>query len=187
MHQLQILRNNCSSSRLLATVPSTRQDVLIRCQWSFARHWRRTRPVPYTTQASLTYTFGQFEFLRQLSIDPANTVIGLVRDIKSTKAKVTAEINRSNLHIIHGDLDSYQSLKAGLRRSSWGILLIDVQRKQAKPPRKSLAEALTILSPTEPGFPKVLATLALQSCKCPFSMLNSIRCNTTVQHTITQR
>ncbi|RDW73580.1 hypothetical protein BP6252_07487 [Coleophoma cylindrospora] len=37
-----------------------------------------------------------FEFLRQLSINPANTVIGLVRNVKSTEAKVTAEINRSN-------------------------------------------------------------------------------------------
>ncbi|KAK5089760.1 hypothetical protein LTR70_006602 [Exophiala xenobiotica] len=52
-----------------------------------------------------------FEFLRQLSSNPANTVIGIVRDVKSTGAKVTAEINRSNVHIVQGDLDSYESLK----------------------------------------------------------------------------
>jgi len=52
-----------------------------------------------------------FEFLLQLSINPANIVIGVVRDVKSTEAKVKAEINRSNVHIIQGDLDSYESLK----------------------------------------------------------------------------
>ena len=71
-------------------------------------------------QTSLTDTLKQFEFLRQLSVNPANTVIGLVRDVKSTKAKVEAEIKRSNVHIIHGDLDSYDVLKVGHRRTSLG-------------------------------------------------------------------
>lgn len=57
---------------------------------------------------------GQFEFLRQLSLNPANTVIGLVRNVNKVEAKAKAEINRSNVHIIHGDLDSYEVLKAGL-------------------------------------------------------------------------
>ena len=69
-------------------------------------------------------------------MDPANTVIGLVRDVKTTKAKLIAEINRNNVHIIQGDLDSYELLKVSLRRSSWEILLTDLQRKQARPPRK---------------------------------------------------
>ncbi|KIV88554.1 hypothetical protein PV10_08227 [Exophiala mesophila] len=51
-----------------------------------------------------------FEFLRQLSSDPANTVIGLVRDPASTKAKV-AELKRNNIHILKGNLEDYQSLK----------------------------------------------------------------------------
>ena len=78
---------------------------------------------------------------------------------------MTAEINRSNIHIIQGDLDSYESLKVGLRRSSHETLLIDLRRKQAKPLRASPAEVSTILSPTELVFPKILATLALESCK----------------------
>lgn len=55
----------------------------------------------------------QFEFLRQLSLDPANTVIGLVRSVESVETKVKSEMNRRNVHIIHGDLDSYDVLKAG--------------------------------------------------------------------------
>ncbi|KIW13320.1 hypothetical protein PV08_08508 [Exophiala spinifera] len=53
-----------------------------------------------------------FEFIKQFSADPANTVVGLVRDVKATEAKVKAELSgRSNVHILHGDLDSYESLK----------------------------------------------------------------------------
>lgn len=63
-------------------------------------------------EATLTKTLRQFEFLRQLSLNPANTVIGLVRSVEETEAKVKTEINRSNVHIIHGDLDSYQVLEA---------------------------------------------------------------------------
>ncbi|KAL9115146.1 MAG: hypothetical protein Q9227_000940 [Pyrenula ochraceoflavens] len=52
-----------------------------------------------------------FEFLRQLSNDPANTVIGIVRDKEATEAKVAAELSRSNVHILQGDLKDYDSLK----------------------------------------------------------------------------
>lgn len=65
-----------------------------------------------TLQVTLADRSQQFEFLRQLSLNPANTVIGLVRSVEKTEAKVKAEINRSNVHIIHGDLDSYEVLKA---------------------------------------------------------------------------
>lgn len=56
----------------------------------------------------------QFEFLRQLSANPANTVVGLVRDPKSVEPKVESELGRSNIHIVKGDLDDYESLKVGL-------------------------------------------------------------------------
>ncbi|KAK0385526.1 hypothetical protein NLU13_6706 [Sarocladium strictum] len=46
-----------------------------------------------------------FEFLRQLSANPSNIIIGLVRDVESTKAKVDAEIGRSNIHLLRYDLD----------------------------------------------------------------------------------
>ncbi|KAI1412747.1 NAD(P)-binding protein [Hypoxylon sp. FL1857] len=52
-----------------------------------------------------------FEFLRQLSADPAAVVIGIARDKAATEKKVAAEIGRSNIHILHGDLTDYESLK----------------------------------------------------------------------------
>ncbi|XXH01302.1 hypothetical protein Hte_007658 [Hypoxylon texense] len=59
-----------------------------------------------------------FEFLRQLSADPAAIVIGLVRDKASTEKKVAAEIGRSNIHILHGDLVDYESLKKAAEDTS---------------------------------------------------------------------
>ncbi|KAI1112718.1 NAD(P)-binding protein [Nemania sp. NC0429] len=53
-----------------------------------------------------------FEFLRKLSEDPNNVVVGLVRDKASTDKKVLAEINRPNIHIVQADLVDYDSLKA---------------------------------------------------------------------------
>ncbi|KAI1158237.1 NAD(P)-binding protein [Nemania serpens] len=55
-----------------------------------------------------------FEFLRQLSEDPKNVVVGLVRNKTSTDKKVLAELNRSNIHIVQADLADYDSLKASL-------------------------------------------------------------------------
>ncbi|PTB37060.1 uncharacterized protein TrAFT101_010794 [Trichoderma asperellum] len=44
-----------------------------------------------------------FEFIRQLSENPANTIFGLVRDKAAVESKVTAEIGRKNIHIIQAD------------------------------------------------------------------------------------
>ncbi|KAI0860836.1 putative short chain dehydrogenase [Xylaria cubensis] len=53
-----------------------------------------------------------FEFLKQLSKDSANLVVGLVRDKATTEKKVTAELgNRPNVHILYADLTKYSSLK----------------------------------------------------------------------------
>ncbi|KAM7183489.1 hypothetical protein V8F20_012608 [Naviculisporaceae sp. PSN 640] len=53
-----------------------------------------------------------FEFLKQLSEDPQNIVIGLVRDKASTEKKVAQELgSRPNIHILHGDLTKYETLK----------------------------------------------------------------------------
>ncbi|KAK4206425.1 hypothetical protein QBC37DRAFT_434997 [Rhypophila decipiens] len=53
-----------------------------------------------------------FELVKQLSQEPKNTVIGLVRDKTGTDKKVAAELGkRPNLHIVRGDLESYESLK----------------------------------------------------------------------------
>ncbi|KAI3317774.1 putative short chain dehydrogenase [Xylariaceae sp. AK1471] len=52
------------------------------------------------------------EFLRHLSANPNNTVIGLVRDKATTDKKVAAELgNRSNVHILRADLTSHADLK----------------------------------------------------------------------------
>ncbi|KAL4992802.1 hypothetical protein BDW68DRAFT_148863 [Aspergillus falconensis] len=52
-----------------------------------------------------------FEFLRQLSADPNNLVIGLVRNKPETEAKVAQELGRENIRIVEGDLADYDSLK----------------------------------------------------------------------------
>ncbi len=53
--------------------------------------------------------------MRQLSADPASTVIGLVRNKEQTVKKVAAEINRPNIHIIQADLADYESLEVRSR------------------------------------------------------------------------
>jgi len=53
-----------------------------------------------------------FEFLRQVSNDPTNTVVGLVRNKAATSAKVSEELpNRKNIHLVQGDMTDYASLK----------------------------------------------------------------------------
>ncbi|KAK4234446.1 hypothetical protein C8A03DRAFT_47221 [Achaetomium macrosporum] len=53
-----------------------------------------------------------FEFLRQISQDPSNTVIGLVRDKASTEKKVSEQLSgRSNIHILQADLTDYEAMQ----------------------------------------------------------------------------
>ncbi|KAK4119717.1 NAD(P)-binding protein [Parathielavia appendiculata] len=53
-----------------------------------------------------------FEFLRQISQYPSNTVIGLVRDKASTEKKVSEQLGgRSNIHILQADLSNYEAMK----------------------------------------------------------------------------
>ncbi|RDW83480.1 hypothetical protein BP5796_04971 [Coleophoma crateriformis] len=53
-----------------------------------------------------------FEFLRQLSSDSANKVIGLVRNKESTDKKIAAELGqRDNVYILQADMTDYNSLK----------------------------------------------------------------------------
>ncbi|TRX90608.1 hypothetical protein FHL15_008581 [Xylaria flabelliformis] len=52
-----------------------------------------------------------FEFLRQIS-STNNTVIGLARDVAATKKRVNEELSgRTNIHILHGDLNDYETLQ----------------------------------------------------------------------------
>jgi len=54
-----------------------------------------------------------YEFLRQLSSDPKNTIIGLVRDKASTDKKLLEDIptQLANVHILQGDMNEYAALK----------------------------------------------------------------------------
>ncbi|KAJ5559086.1 short chain dehydrogenase (AtsC) [Penicillium sp. DV-2018c] len=53
-----------------------------------------------------------FEFLKQISEDQENLVVGLVRDRAGTEKKIAAELgSRPNVHIRHADLTNYDSLK----------------------------------------------------------------------------
>ena len=67
---------------------------------------RKTRATPLTAV--------QYAFLTKLSADPNNTVIGIVRNVKSAEEKVAKELpDRKNIHLVHGDLTDYASLKVG--------------------------------------------------------------------------
>ncbi|KAL7931834.1 hypothetical protein V8C35DRAFT_282173 [Trichoderma chlorosporum] len=53
-----------------------------------------------------------FEFMRQLSSDPSNVVIGLVRDKATTDQTVAKELaGRSNIHIFQADITDYEAVK----------------------------------------------------------------------------
>ncbi|KAJ5952400.1 uncharacterized protein N7479_010813 [Penicillium vulpinum] len=54
-----------------------------------------------------------WEFLRQLSGDPKNTIIGIVRNKSPTQEKVTEELpERTNIHILQADITDYTALEA---------------------------------------------------------------------------
>jgi NAD(P)-dependent dehydrogenase (short-subunit alcohol dehydrogenase family) len=53
-----------------------------------------------------------FEFLRQLSGDQNNIVVGIARDKASTGAKISQEMDgRSNITILEADITDYDALK----------------------------------------------------------------------------
>ncbi|KAK4063871.1 hypothetical protein Trihar35433_8579 [Trichoderma harzianum] len=52
------------------------------------------------------------EYVRQLSGDPSNTVVGLVRDKTATQQAIAQELpGRSNIHILQADITDYDALK----------------------------------------------------------------------------
>ncbi|KAM0350963.1 hypothetical protein ACHAPU_002741 [Fusarium lateritium] len=53
-----------------------------------------------------------FEFVRQLSADSNNTIIGLVRNKEATDDKIQQELpGRSNIHIVRGEVQKYDDVK----------------------------------------------------------------------------
>jgi short-subunit dehydrogenase len=69
-----------------------------------------TCPLPSRSKSVFYY---QYEFLRQLSSDPENTVIGLVRDKPATDKKLPEELKGqlSKVHILQADITDYDTLK----------------------------------------------------------------------------
>ncbi|OIW25247.1 NAD(P)-binding protein [Coniochaeta ligniaria NRRL 30616] len=59
-----------------------------------------------------------FEFLRQLSESPANSVFGLVRNKAAVEAKVAAEIGQSNIYIIQADTTDPDALQASKQKTN---------------------------------------------------------------------
>ncbi|KAL2800607.1 hypothetical protein BJX66DRAFT_350217 [Aspergillus keveii] len=52
-------------------------------------------------------------FLSNISSNPKNTIIAIVRNKPATERRVAEELQgRSNIHVLYGDLTSYQSLQA---------------------------------------------------------------------------
>ncbi|EFW99825.1 short chain dehydrogenase reductase [Grosmannia clavigera kw1407] len=56
-----------------------------------------------------------FEFVRQLSENPDNTVFGLVRNKVAVESKVSAEIGRKHIHIIQADTTDPVALEKAAR------------------------------------------------------------------------
>jgi len=62
-----------------------------------------------------------YEFIRQYSSDPANTVIGLVRNKVEADKKVSEDADlklRSNLHILEADITDYSALQVCIQGST---------------------------------------------------------------------
>ncbi|PFH62258.1 hypothetical protein XA68_14389 [Ophiocordyceps unilateralis] len=60
-----------------------------------------------------------FEFLRQLSSDASNTVIGLVRDKATTEKKISEQFKgRPNIHILQADLTDYETVKRSAEKTA---------------------------------------------------------------------
>ncbi|RYP51125.1 hypothetical protein DL768_003472 [Monosporascus sp. mg162] len=60
-----------------------------------------------------------FEFLRQISADSNNTVIGIVRNKPTTDKKMSEELSgRSNIHILQADVTDYDALKQAVAETA---------------------------------------------------------------------
>lgn len=64
----------------------------------------------------------QWEFLNQISSNPDNTVIGIVRNKPPTDQRVAEELSgRSNITILEADLTSYDAIKVLENAHEMGI------------------------------------------------------------------
>lgn len=82
------------------------------------------------------------EFLKVISSNPSNTVIGMVRNVAETEAKVSAW-ERPNVHIIHGDMDDYDSLKVILSTRQLFVAKKRYRKRPKIPPASPLESSIT--------------------------------------------
>jgi hypothetical protein len=92
------------------------QHVCLRYHWCLkgdrGESFLGSIPSLFTLPVTFDLTLAQFEFLKQISADPNDVVVGIVRDKAATEKKVAAELGeRSNVHILHGDLTKHASIK----------------------------------------------------------------------------
>jgi hypothetical protein len=66
--------------------------------------------VKYLHWAKFTNLRLQAAFVKNLASNPENTVIGLVRNVADTEARI-AEWKTSNIHIIQADMTKWESLQ----------------------------------------------------------------------------
>jgi hypothetical protein len=78
----------------------------------------------FDSKNNIDCRFEQLEFVRQLSSDSNNIVIGLVRDKSTTERTIAEEVaGRSNFHILQADMADYEAIrvrritKSGLKES----------------------------------------------------------------------
>lgn len=71
--------------------------------------WPRSTFIQY--KAELSTKLKQYEFLKQLSANPANTVIGTARTPSKVEQQLKAD-GIANAHIYTADLDKHESLKS---------------------------------------------------------------------------
>jgi hypothetical protein len=97
----------------------------------------------------LTKSRLQAEFVKKLASNPENIVIGLVRNVADTEARM-AEWKTPNIHILQADMTNWESLKVlipNVQGTSTGNAFT---RKPQKPLPPSHLAASTISSPTPP-------------------------------------
>lgn len=85
-----------------------RKHVVLCNHRSLARYRRTQAPFPSIGHTNIS----QWAFLTNLSSNPANTVIALVRNKAGTEERIAKELaGRTNVHVVQADLDNYKTLQ----------------------------------------------------------------------------
>lgn len=109
----------------------------------------------------------QFEFLRQISNDTNNLVIGIVRDKPTTEKRVAGELGgRSNIHILQADVTDYDALKVSEVKlpKEKHEMPTHVTRELLRRPARSPAGPLTTSLPMQATSPSGMVTTPSMFC-----------------------